>query len=194
MIYLSYYPKVLKSRNLSCFPLCHNIESCLAHDMCTVEAGGNGKVRPWNTLGRVVDKLGDFWGHFSVELYYLLCKMRRLEQMIFKILQFFHGFLHLFLWIFKPWGLKEWAMPKKSKARATGLLAFMIGPRRIFLGHFFTPASVDRLCLILAEGEWKTTLIGSESREWGLRFNLMRLASVARSQRTQRSRWQTQIT
>lgn len=130
----------------------------------------------------------------SVELYYLLCKMRRLEQMIFKILQFFHGFLHLFLWIFKPWGLKEWAMPKKSKARATGRLAYMIGPTRIFLGHFFTPASVDRLCLILAEGEWKTTLVGSESRERGLRFNLMRLASVLRSQRTQRSRWQTQIT
>lgn len=130
----------------------------------------------------------------SLELHYLLCKTRRLQQMIFKILHFFHGFFHLFLWIFTPQGLKEWAMPKKRKARARGLLAFMIALRRNFLGHFFTPASVDCLCLILAEGEWKMTCVGSKSREWGLKFIFMHLASVVRSPRIQRSRWQNQIT
>ena len=35
--------------------------------MCTVEVDGIGKVRQCNTLGRVVDKLGDFWGHFFTE-------------------------------------------------------------------------------------------------------------------------------
>ena len=42
-------------------------------------------------------------------------------------------------------------------------------------GFFFIPASLDHLCLILAEGEEKKILVGSEAKEWKLKFNSVHL-------------------
>lgn len=49
---------------------------------------------------------------------------------------------------------------------------FMVALRKVF---FFIPASLDHLCLILAEGEEKKILVGSEAKEWKLKFNLVHL-------------------